>query len=231
MGLGARLAGGLTMLALQETTVRTNADLWRYILAGGGIRVGEHRDSGLTGRENRRAYAYLDRADADLGIDEWADLIATSMPAFGVTCGDDLFAWLGEYQGAHAEGDPAESLARELRQAPPIRAPHGRAVEVEGIVQRCAKRLDCRGEAVLKMTVLLDDGAAVWSTVPRAAWRLMRGAGVDLSAGMRSLLPGCRVRFVATVTRSPDDPTFGFCYRPRRFEVLSVPATSAERAA
>lgn len=87
-----------------ETTVRSDADLWRWIRGGGGICADEHRDSGLSGRENRRAYAYLDRRDG-ARLDELAAEIGDGMPWFGIKDGEGLFAWLSEYRAQREQAD------------------------------------------------------------------------------------------------------------------------------
>lgn len=102
---------------LHETTVRSDADLWRWIRDGGGISQDEHRDSLLTGAENRRGFAYLDRRDG-AALDEIAQEIAEGMPWFGIRDGEGLWGWLGDYQAQSSARDYGREYAEYMRVVP-----------------------------------------------------------------------------------------------------------------
>lgn len=63
----------------------------------------------------------------------------------------------------------------------------------------------------LAITVKDDRGFRVWGTAPRA-----------LIASDEQKLRGSRVSFVANLTASPDDETFGFFKRPRRAQFVNA---------
>ena len=203
----------MTMLA---TDVHTLAELRRWIRDGGGIAPGDYRDGRLTGRENRAEHAWLDRRGASYGLDEWADLIASSMPWFGVRDADDLHELL--VSGNETRADYAASYRRALREGPredETRVCIGRALEVCGLVERVTLHAGEYG-LWLAMTVLLDDGTRVTAAVPRAARRALEAAGVECARGTEYALVAHRVRFVADV-EATDDPMRGRARRPRRF--------------
>lgn len=85
-----------------------------------------------------------------------------------------------------------------------VRVPEGR-VEIEGVIVSTKQVTTAYGDAV-KCTILLPTGAKVWGTLPERA-------GSDR---------GHRVKFVATVKPSDDDPTFGFYKRPFNWQTLAT---------
>jgi hypothetical protein len=106
----------------------------QVILACGGIRQAEHRDGTLTGRENRRLHAHLDRINGE-SMDVVAAILSEVVPESGIQDSDDLAEWLqcgtgrdylAEYESAgEPEPDPiewqwidqAERMARAMRAA------------------------------------------------------------------------------------------------------------------
>lgn len=97
-----------------------------------------------------------------------------------------------------------KSIARAAEKAAAADVPAGR-VTVEGSVLKTEWK-DSSFGMVHKMLVKADAGYLVWGTVP----------------GSLVCERGDRVRFVATVERSIDDPKFGFFKRPSRAEVVST---------
>lgn len=105
------------------------------------------------------------------------------------------------------EGKVATYRARiaERTSAPKAGAvPTGTGVTVEGVVLGTRWYSNDFGGA-LKVTVLLDNGSRVWSTLP---------------AQIESVDKDDRIRFVANV-EATDEPDFGKARRPRRGEVVS----------
>ena len=101
-----------------------------------------------------------------------------------------------------------EQLAErnEEPQAEPV--PAGKALTVEGEIVFTDVRWNGY-DNVYKMLVLLDNLSKVWSTVP-----------AQLDGPLLTELKGRRVRFVADVEASKDDPTFGIAKRPRKAEFV-----------
>ncbi len=85
-----------------------------------------------------------------------------------------------------------------------VRVPEGR-VEIEGVIVSTKEVSTAYGDTV-KCIILLPTGAKVWGTLPG------RATGEQ----------GSRVRFVATVKPSDDDPTFGFYKRPFNWQTLAA---------
>ena len=75
----------------------TDQELWRHIkyVAGGIRRSRDFWDNGLSWRENRAAFRYLDRG-WELGrpMDELADEIGAMWPWFGIHDADGLYDWM-----------------------------------------------------------------------------------------------------------------------------------------
>lgn len=209
--------------AYTENSVNTDADLWCWIRDGGGIaRNTGYWDQRITPAENRRAFAYLDRTGDAPSIDRVAECIAQSMPWFGIETDSDLWEWLGRYEAGQAR-QVVDDYTRYLRSAPTAdeieppapRVPSGVSDLAGEVVRACARR-DCRNYPIVKAVVRLADGAQVWTTVPRTAEAQMRERYPDLP--IRRSIIGQRCTFRALVTPCPEDPTYGFCYRPRKWE-------------
>lgn len=96
-------------------------------------------------------------------------------------------------------GDWAEAVRRADQPCVPVVV--GKGVTVEGEVLS-TKTIDGDYGVTYKMLVLDERGFKVWSTIPSA---------IDVERGDR-------VRFVANVDVSHDDPCFGFASRPRKAE-------------
>jgi len=83
-------------------------------------------------------------------------------------------------------------------------APEGR-VQVAGIVTKVQEREGYMLDTVTyKMTVLLENGSRVWTTVPSA---------------ISDVEPGDRIQFTATFEHSADDATFAFGKRPSKASI------------
>ena len=85
-----------------------------------------------------------------------------------------------------------------------LEVPEGR-IEVEGAVLKVEERDTFYG-LVWKMTVKSDDGWIVWGSVPNTL----------------NVKRGDRIRFKGTVTKSDNDPKFGFFKRPSNGEVVNA---------
>lgn len=103
----------------------------------------------------------------------------------------------------------ADTRAAEEASASPV--PEGKQVIVGRIVsiRNDPNPFNWYGE-ITRMLVVSDDGWKVWGTMPAA---LGRADVADIRKA--------RVEFVATVTRSDDDKTFGFFSRPSKARVLA----------
>ena len=99
-----------------------------------------------------------------------------------------------------------ERAAREAARAaePKNPSPEGK-VEVEGEVLHTRSQ-DSEWGIQYKMLVKADGGFRVWSTVPRAI--------------LDRIETGSRIRFTATLKRSPDDESFAFASRPSRADIV-----------
>lgn len=95
-----------------------------------------------------------------------------------------------------------EARKAEREQAGPV--PTGKAIGIEGRVLKVEARHSDWGVRWV-MVVKADEGWTVWGSIPK---------GIDPDVGDR-------VRFVADIEAS-DDPTFGFCKRPRKPELVAV---------
>jgi hypothetical protein len=106
--------------------------------------------------------------------------------------------------------------ARKAERANAGPVPVGKT-RIEGVVLS-VKDYDAPGPSwstTYKMLVALDNGARVWSTVPKAL------ANVNATTvGNHFGLKGARVGFTATITAKNGDPTFGTASRPTAAEVL-----------
>lgn len=132
---------------------------------------------------------------------------------------------LSERQTEVAEriaGELAERQAREAaEQASAKPVPTGKAITVTGEVvhTRIEDSPFGYGRSVCKMLVK-GDGWKIWATIPEAL--------NDVNATTRGNLGGLRgrtVRFVADVTASRDDASFGYAKRPRQAVIVAeVPA-------
>jgi hypothetical protein len=98
--------------------MNSTARVRQVILACGGIRQDEHRDPTLTGQENRRLHAHLDRRNGE-SMDVVAAILSEVVPESGIQDSDDLADWLsmgsdsrdylGEYERQREpEPDPIE---------------------------------------------------------------------------------------------------------------------------
>ena len=104
----------------------------------------------------------------------------------------------------------AQRPAREAQRAAESEAaapcPTGRVVVEGEVLTVKAQDGYAYGSTVLKVLVKADAGWKVWGTLP---------------ASIEGAVRGSRVRFVAAVEPSNDDPKFGFFKRPTKAELLS----------
>jgi hypothetical protein len=100
----------------------------------------------------------------------------------------------------------AEQAAREARKAIPAGPVPTGKVTVEGLVVNTAVKHNDYGTRYV-MTVMLDNGARVWGTIPSKL----------------DVYEGDRVRFSALVEAS-DKPDFGFYKRPTKAQVITEAA-------
>jgi hypothetical protein len=108
---------------------------------------------------------------------------------------------------AHAKAQERDLVQRQAKaDAQPV--PVGDGIVLEGTIARLKwqEGYGYNSPSTLKARVQ-GAGWAVWVTVP--------GAHEESAATEQ------QVRFVANVTASPDDATFGFAKRPRKWEVLA----------
>lgn len=96
-----QLAEGLGIRRELEETHTRAADgvddtvLYAFIKAQGGLRRDPaYWDDGITARENRRKFRYLDRKTGGRAIDDIATEIHSMMPGYGIKDADDLWRWL-----------------------------------------------------------------------------------------------------------------------------------------
>lgn len=99
---------------------------------------------------------------------------------------------------------PARLALRAAEEAKAEDCPEGRVV-ITGLVLSLRVE-DSQYGTVIKILVKDGRGFKVWGSRPRAIWV---GGETEGNAEV-----GDRVSFKATVTRSPDDPKFGFAKRP-----------------
>lgn len=109
-----------------------------------------------------------------------------------------------------AQAQAVEQVARAAEQAEAGPAPEGK-VTVTGTVSKVAVHENDYGYRKV-MTVVLDNGARVWGTVPAAIYEV--GAGGT-------------VTFTATFSRSDRDETFGFFKRPSKASMVRCEAAEA----
>jgi len=86
----------------------------------------------------------------------------------------------------------------------------GKGVTIEGVIAS-TKSKESQFGTQCKMVVKCDDGSKVWSTIPSQI--------DDGNTNLQDFV-GKRVRFVANVTASDDDSSFGFASRPRKAEFV-----------
>lgn len=198
------------------TDVQTVPELRRWIRDGGGIRRGDYGSRALAAREVRAEHGWLDRRAAAYSVDDWAAMIASGMPWFGVEDANDLHAILTDDEGP----DYAAEYRRALRSGPredEVRVRTGRALAMSGVVERVGLRSGDHG-LWLAMSLCLADGTRIRASVPRGARRALEAAGIDCSQGTERALLGRRVSLVADVEPTAD-PRVGQARRPRRFAV------------
>lgn len=117
-----------------------------------------------------------------------------------------------------------EAARKEEKQAERIAAidpvVEGRRT-VEGTIVSVKTR-EGRWGTTLKMLVEEPTGARVWGTLPAALAHAEIRVAIDGDEHTEfvGVNHGDRVRFVATVDRSDDDPTFGFFKRPTNAEMV-----------
>ena len=100
-----------------------------------------------------------------------------------------------------------EEAARKEQRAAAGPAPEGR-VEVTGIITKIQEREGYMpGTVDYKMTVLLENGSRVWTTLPAAISQADQGDTVT---------------FTATFERSADDETFAFGKRPSKARIIET---------
>lgn len=116
-----------------------------------------------------------------------------------------------------AVGTAIEREARiNVQRAASTPCPVGNGITIEGlIVSVCEERTyyTYSGEIQTKMLVKCDGGFKVWVSAPRSLGRVDRGR---------------KVRFVANVSRSRDDESFGFAKRPRSAVYVDESIATAE---
>lgn len=103
----------------------------------------------------------------------------------------------------------------ERRNAKPC--PTGRVI-VDGVILS-TKWQESQFGNTLKMLVKTEDGWCVWGTMPNSIALMPSCDGKDLTRGADK---GDRVRFMAQVSPSNDDPKFGFFKRPTQAEMLAM---------
>lgn len=113
---------------------------------------------------------------------------------------------INERLASKREADADEAARREDRNC---WLQEGRR-EVEGEILSVKERATDFGY-VWKILVLQDDGNKVWGTLPRA---------ID---GAADQLVGRRIHFTAKVSRSREDPLFGFYSRPTKASLIQDP--------
>jgi hypothetical protein len=109
---------------------------------------------------------------------------------------------LSEKQFEYLETLLGKIAARDAEASAAADCPEGR-VTVEGVVLKTELRPGFRNRGEWKMLVKADAGYRIWSSMPAEYYRYRT-----------PVVKGDRVKFVATVTRSKDDPKFGFAKRP-----------------
>lgn len=103
----------------------------------------------------------------------------------------------------------ARTAERQAERESAEPCPTEKAAVVEGVVLKAEWRESQYG-STLKMVVKDDRGFRVWATCPKS---------INVHSDE---LPGTRIRFVADLEQSNDDPCFGFATRPRKGEVLEL---------
>lgn len=115
----------------------------------------------------------------------------------------------------------AEKAKRDAERANAAPVPTGQGIVIEGTIVKVYWQDNDYGGA-LRMIVQGDDGWRVWGTLPAS---LMSSEQYDADGNHTGHTLGAdegdRVRFTANVTASDDDPTFGFCKRPRKAEIIT----------
>jgi len=92
-----------------------------------------------------------------------------------------------------------------------VKAPEGK-VEVTGVVTSAKKHESPYGESI-KIVVKSDEGWKVWLTAPSG---LLANVDTQEIDQVRGALLNKRIRFTATLTKSPNDETFAFAKRPMK---------------
>lgn len=217
---GANHGGAYSLRPTTETEVTAGA------LAGYRQRVARKEQAA-----ERRAEAT--RAAAASAFDRWADghrdivdFLTGAEIGYTDAFLDDMARLIGLYrpltdnQAAAvrriiaARQRFAERKAAEQAAARPV--PTGDAVTITGEVVHTRRESNPYGPGSRRSMLVKGDGWRVWSTVP---------GSLTSTLYKLSDLEGHHVRFVATVTASADDASFGYAKRPRKAEMIE-PAES-----
>jgi hypothetical protein len=126
-------------------------------------------------------------------------------------------------QGVVRQAERKREQDERKANAKPV--PTGDGIIIEGVmVKRYWQDNDFGG--ALRMIVEGDDGWRVWGTLPAS---LMSSEQYDADGNRTGYTLGAdegdRVRFTANITASDDDPSFGFCKRPRKASIISTTDT------
>lgn len=197
------LAGYRQRVARREAEARRRADAKRTAAAAAFDRwATAHRDvvDFLTDEDNEHTSAFGE---------DMARLVRLNRPLT-----DNQAAAVRRIAAEHQRRE--EQRAADLAAAQPV--PTGNAVTITGEVVHTRRDPNPFGRASRESMLVKGNGWRVWSTVPASLTR-------DLY--VLSDLRGQRIRFVATVTASADDPTFGYAKRPRRAETLTATPTGS----
>ena len=119
---------------------------------------------------------------------------------------------------------------REIAKQNAEDVPVGKGIEIEGRVISVKSR-EGRYGLEIKMTVEDDRGFRVWGTCPESILLINipttendRKARKDGDKWFRQTnAQGAKIKFVANLCRSGDDPKFGFFKRPRKIEIIEFP--------
>lgn len=190
------LAGYRQRVATREAQARRRADATRTAAASAFDQwADEHRD----------IVDFLAGADigyTDVFLDDMACLIRLNRPLT-----DNQAAAVRRVIAARQRF--AEQKAAEQAAAQPV--PTGDAVTITGEVVHTRRESNPYGPGSRCSMLVKGDGWRVWSSVPGS-----------LASNLYKLsdLKGQHVRFVAAVTASADDASFGYAKRPRKAEMI-----------
>jgi len=214
LGLGIRLVDALGYVSKSKAEdlgqVSTTA---RFIVAHDGARTAQDREIEAS---NNAALATRSRSDEAVAT-EVAAIIAWGATLDGSDYLLNLRAVLGErgWLSQRHLGYGLSSVAtfrRATEQAARVavqRAERSPVVEGRGVITGTVLSVEVRESNFgpqVKCRIAVDNGSVLWGTLPRA---------------IESATPGDTVEFVATVTASGNDPTFGFFARPVKAKIIA----------